>query len=194
MNATAVEKIAPLRTEPSNRERRVLPPSLGFLVRWVLFALVGLGVVLSVVLGLVQKWLWMRQLDYGGIFWTLLSVRWGIFAVTLIVSVFYLWLNLRFAAKNIDLVNGESLFNKAFTHPADASKTINVDVSPRLLVFAIDFAIVVLSLIFAMGVSAQWDTFLRFRYGGSFGISASLEGCKTALKLAIQPGIQAPVS
>jgi hypothetical protein len=64
MNATAVEKITPLKTEPSNRERRVLPPSLGFLVKWGLFALVGIGVVLSVVLGLVQKWLWMRQLDY----------------------------------------------------------------------------------------------------------------------------------
>ena len=85
MNATAVEKITPLKTEPSNRERRVLPPSLGFLVKWGLFALVGIGVVLSVVLGLVQKWLWMRQLDYQGIFWTLLSVKWGIFAVTLIL-------------------------------------------------------------------------------------------------------------
>jgi hypothetical protein len=52
-------------------------------------------------------------------------------------------------------VDGESFFNKAFTHPADASKTINVDISPRLLVFAIDFAIVVLSLIFAMSVSGS---------------------------------------
>jgi hypothetical protein len=65
MNATAVEKITPLKNEPPNRERRVLPPSIGFLVKWGLFALVGIGVVLSVVLGLVQKWLWMRQLDYA---------------------------------------------------------------------------------------------------------------------------------
>jgi len=63
----------------------------------------------------------MRQLDYAGIFWTLLSVKWGIFAVALIISVFYLWINLRFAAKNIDLVDGESFFNKAFRHPADAA-------------------------------------------------------------------------
>ena len=79
MNATAVERITPLKTERSNSERRILPPSLAFLVKWGLFALVGIGVVLSVILGLVQKWLWMRQLDYQGIFWTLLSVRWGIF-------------------------------------------------------------------------------------------------------------------
>jgi uncharacterized membrane protein (UPF0182 family) len=118
----------------------------------------------------------MRQLDYAGIFWTLLTVKWGLFGVTLIVSVFYLWLNLRFAARSIDLVDGESLFNKAFTHPADASRTINVDIKPRQMVFAIDFAIVVLSLIFALSVSGQWDTFLRFRYGGSFGIADPLFG------------------
>ena len=176
MSATAVKRITPLDTEPTNRVRRVLPPSVGFLLRWGLFALIGIGVVLSVVLGLVQKWLWMQQLDYADIFWTLLSVKWGIFAVTLVVSVFYLWINLRFAARNIDLVDGESFFNRAFKHPADASRTIDVDISPRQLVFAIDFAIVVLSLIFALSVSSQWDTFLRFRYGGSFEMADPLFG------------------
>jgi uncharacterized membrane protein (UPF0182 family) len=176
MNATAVEKITPQKTEASNRERQGLPPSIRFLVKWGLFSLVGIGVVLSVVLGLVQKWLWMRQLDYAGIFWTLLSVKWGIFGVTLIVSVFYLWLNLRFAAKNIDLVDGDSFFTKAFRHPAAPGRTIDVDISARQLVFAIDAAIVVLSLIFALSVSDQWDTLLRFKYGGSFGIADPLFG------------------
>ena len=176
MNATAVEKITPLKTELSVRVRRVLPPSIGFLVRWGLFALIGIGIVLSVVLGFVQKWLWMRQFDYVGIFWTILSGKWGIFAVTLIVSVLYLWLNLRFAARNIDLDDGESFFNKAFKHQADASRTINIDIRPRQLVFTIDFAIVVLSLMFALSVSGQWDTFLRFRYGGPFGIADPLFG------------------
>jgi uncharacterized membrane protein (UPF0182 family) len=90
--------------------------------------------------------------------------------------VFYLWLNLRFAARNIDLDDGESFFNKAFKHQADASRTINIDIRPRQLVFTIDFAIVVLSLMFALSVSGQWDTFLRFRYGGPFGIADPLFG------------------
>ena len=174
MNATAVERVTPLGNEPASVGHRILPPSLGALVKWGLIAVVGIGLILSVVLGLIQKWLWMRQLDYEGIFWTLLSVKWGIFGVTFIVSVLYLWINLRFAARSIDLVGVESIFNRTFSHPADASRTIEVDISPKLLVFAIDFAIVVLSLIFAMGVSAQWDTFLRFRYGGSFGIADPL--------------------
>jgi hypothetical protein len=176
MHATAVEKIAPQAKDPFETPRRILSPALSFLLRWGLLALIALGVVLSVVLGLVQKWLWMRQLDYVGIFWTLLSIKWGIFGVTLIISVLYLWINLRFAARNIDLIDGDSFFNKAFTHPADASRTINVDISPRLLVSAIDFAIVVLSLFFALSVSGQWDTFLRFRYGNSFGVADPLFG------------------
>ena len=176
MNATAVERIVPPQTGPASGARHILPPSIGFLLRWGIFAVVGVGVFLAVVLGLVQKWLWMRQLDYAGIFWTLLSVKWGIFGVTFIVSAFYLWLNLRFAARNINLADGDSFFSKAFNHPVDASKTIKVDISPRQLVFAVDIAIVALSAIFALGVSGQWDNFLRFRYGGSFGIADPLFG------------------
>ena len=176
MHATAVEKIASQAKGPLETPRRILPPAVSFLLRWGLLALIAIVVVLSTVLGLVQKWLWMRQLDYAGIFWTLLSVKWGIFGVTLIVSVLYLWVNLRFAARNIDMVDGESFFNKAFKHPVDASRTINIDVSPKLMVFAIDFAIVVLSLIFALSVSGQWDTYLRFRYGGPFGVADPLFG------------------
>ena len=67
MNATAVERITPLQSEPTGGARRILPPSIRSLVRWGLIAAVAIGAILSVVPGLVQKWLWMRQLDYEGI-------------------------------------------------------------------------------------------------------------------------------
>jgi uncharacterized membrane protein (UPF0182 family) len=176
MHATAVEKITPQAKGPLETPRRILPPAINFLLRWGLLALIAIVVVLSNVLGLVQKWLWMRQLDYVGIFWTLLSVKWGIFGVTLFVSIIYLWINLRFAARNIDVSEGSSFFSKAIRHPADASRTINIDVSSKLLVFAIDAGIVISSLLFALSISGQWDTFLRFRYGGSFGVADPLFG------------------
>jgi uncharacterized membrane protein (UPF0182 family) len=176
MHATAVEKITPQAKGPLETPRRILPPALSFLLRWGLLALIAIVVVLSTVLGLVQKWLWMRQLDYVGIFWTLLSVKWGIFVVALFVSILYLWINLRFAARNIDVSEGSSFFSKAIRHPADASRTINIDLSPKVLVFAIDAAIVVLSLLFALSLSGQWDTYLRFRYGGPFGVADPLFG------------------
>src|SRR5664279_3292886 len=98
MHATAVEKITPQAKGPLETPRRILPPAINFLLRWGLLALIAIVVVLSTVLGLVQKWLWMRQLDYAGIFWTLLSVKWGIFCLTLFISVLYLWTNLRFSS------------------------------------------------------------------------------------------------
>ena len=153
-----------------------MPPAINFLLKWCIFALIAIVIVLSLVLGLVQKWLWMRQLDYVGIFWTLLSVKWGIFGVSLFISLLYLWINLRFAAKNIDVSEGSSFVSKAFRHPTDATRTINIDVSSKMLVFAINTGIVVLSLLFALSVSGQWDTYLLFRYGGSFGVADPLFG------------------
>ena len=176
MNPSAVEKITPHPNEPREVAWRPLPPAIAFLLRWGFFALIAIVIVLSLVLGLVQKWLWMRQLDYVSIFWTLLSVQWGLFGVALFVSILYLWINLRFAARNIDVSEGSSFFSKAIRHPADASRTINIDVSSKLLVLAFDAGIVIFSLLFALNVSGQWDTYLRFRYGGSFGIADPLFG------------------
>jgi hypothetical protein len=176
MDERAVEKIPQPKTEATNWIHRLLLPTGASLLLWGIFALVWIGIALSVVLGLVQKWLWMRQLNYEGIFWTLLSVKWGIFGVALVISVLYLWLNTRFAVINIDLMDKKSLFNRVVRHPADSTRTIEVDISPKQLIVAIDFAIVALSLIFAMGASSQWDTFLRFRYGGSFGVADPLFG------------------
>ncbi|MGO9940953.1 MAG: UPF0182 family protein, partial [Terracidiphilus sp.] len=176
MHATAVEKITPQPNKPLETARRILPPAISFLLRWGLLALITLGVVLSVVLNLAQKWLWMQQLGYVGIFWTLLSIKWGIFGLVLFTSILYLWINLRYAAKNIDVLRGTSFFSTAFTHPADTSKTIDIDISPKLLVLAIDACIVIFSLLFALSVSGQWDVYLRFRYGGLFGIADPLFG------------------
>jgi hypothetical protein len=176
MSTITVKRSAPQEADQSNHEHWFFLLSTRSLVQWAISALFGIGVLLSVVLGLVQKWLWMRQLNFAGIFWTLLSVKWGIFGVTLLVSIFYLWINLRFAVRNISQEDGESFFNKAFRHPADKNRTIDVDISARQMVVAFDYAIVALSLIFAFSAAGQWDTFLRFRYGVPFKIADPLYG------------------
>ena len=56
--------------------------------------------VLVGIAGYLEKWLWMRQLDYTGIFWTLLSVQWAMFCSAFVFAFLYLWINLRQAAKN----------------------------------------------------------------------------------------------
>ena len=68
--------------------------------RWVILAVaVAIAIVLLGLTGYVVQWLWMRQLDYVGIFWTLLSVQWamGVLAFGLVFG--FLWLNLRRAVQ-----------------------------------------------------------------------------------------------
>jgi uncharacterized membrane protein (UPF0182 family) len=173
MHETSVEKItSELQERPGQRS----VPRIALHLRRILFAVIAFSVLLSVLLGLVQKWLWMRQLDYVGIFWTLLSVKWGMFGVALALGFLYLWINLRFAVRGIDLSTRDSSVYKTVTTSAGSDSKMEINLTPRLIVPTIDVAILFVSLIFSMGVSANWDTYLRFRYGGSFGAADPLFG------------------
>ena len=89
-----------------NENPAVHPPSR-HLLRLMIAAAVLLIVVLVGIAGYLEKWLWMRQLDYTGIFWTLLSVQWVMFCSAFVFAFLYLWINLRQAAKNSDAFRGD---------------------------------------------------------------------------------------
>ena len=59
---------------------------------------------------------------------------------------------------------------------ADALAPGGIDFSPRLLKLVVVLVSAGVALFFALGFYAQWDTYLRFRYGGSFGASDPLYG------------------
>ena len=163
------------------------PPTLGksnaivrhrssrHLISLLIVAAVLLSVVLIAIAGNIEKWLWMSQLNYGGIFWTLLSVQWTMFCSAFVFAFLYLWANLHLATRNggdfgrddpggrLSAVNG-------------AIGQIGLDLPPRFLKLAIVTFSAVVALFFAIGFHAQWDTYLRFRYGGSFGASDPLYG------------------
>ena len=69
-----------MRENPRGSATRIHRPS-GHLLRSLLVAAFLLFAVLVGIAGYLEKWLWMRQLDYTGIFWTLLSVQWAMFCV-----------------------------------------------------------------------------------------------------------------
>ncbi len=170
MNVTAVEKINTESTNPVGSRTRSLPPRTSHHLRRILFAVIAFIILLTVLLDLVQKWLWMRQLDYVGIFWTLLSIKWGMFVVALVFGFMCLWINLHLAAKTIDVSRKDGSFGRLAAALADASRRIEVTLNAKLLVLAANLGILFVSLLFAISVSDRWDTYLRFRYGGSFGV------------------------
>jgi uncharacterized membrane protein (UPF0182 family) len=152
-------------------------PPFRHLLRLVIAAAVLLIIVPGIITGYLEKWLWMRQLDYAGIFWTLLSVRWAMFSLAFVFAFLYLWVNLRQAARNSGAFRGGGWAGgPAFLSAADAIAQTSLDFSPRFLKLAAVVLSAGVALLFALGFYAQWDTYLRFRYGGSFGVPDPLYG------------------
>ena len=73
---------------------------LGGPLELIIVAAVVLIILLVVISGYIQKGLWMRQLGYSGVFWTLLALRWELFCGAFVVALLYLWINFRVAARN----------------------------------------------------------------------------------------------
>ena len=150
--------------------------SYGIFGRWrtlklIIVAAVVLIAFLAVISGLIQKGLWMRQLGYSGVFWTLLSLRWELFCAAFVVALLYLWINLRLAARN-----GATFRAGHLTSESTVAAKLDIEISPAVFKLATAAIAAVAALIFALIFYAQWDTYLRFRYGGSFGLSDPLFG------------------
>jgi uncharacterized membrane protein (UPF0182 family) len=165
--------------EPEYNEPRMLPgrgngPSfrLGRPIRLLLVAAIIILAILTVLSGLIQKGLWMGQLGYLGIFWTILSVRLELFAVAFVIAFLYLRINLRLAVRH------GSSFRAAggFTGESAVAARLGVEISPTASSVAMTAAAAVAGLLVALIFYGQWDAYLRFRYGGSFGLSDPLFG------------------
>jgi len=170
LNAKFLEKLRRAGLEHDAKEPP-RPPRRNHLFTIVWFAVIAAGVVLTVIAGMIEKWLWMRQVHYVGVFWTLLAVQWGMFAVAFLFAFFFLWLNFRFAAtviRSLDRVR--SIDRIAFVDAPPPAKIAGLDIHSRILNVLIAVAAAFVALLFALGVSSQWDTFLRFRFGGHFGL------------------------
>ena len=114
-------------------ERRAVVVHYRFLrcrpLRLTIAAVVVLIALLAIVPGWVQKWLWMRQVGYAGVFWTVLSVRWELFAAALVVAILYLGINLRRALRN-------AAFGGGAYRKSTIAAELGIAVSPRVLTLA----------------------------------------------------------
>ena len=96
------------------------------LLKFIIAAVFVLIVFVAVISGWLQKWLWMRQLGYVGVFWTIWSVRWELFAAAFVVALLYLGINLRFAQRNASALSGGKLRG-----PSTVAGELGIQVSPR---------------------------------------------------------------
>jgi hypothetical protein len=142
------------------------PEWLGVALKWAipvaLLVFIGLGAIPAV----LQKWLWMRQMNYIGIFWTLFSVKWGITLLAFAGAFLLIWINMRLAARNsLTILGNEHVI-----------KVRGVSVPLHLFTRTMAIMTVCIAALFAVGFYAQWDTVLRFLYGGSYGLKDPVFG------------------
>ena len=127
-------------------------------------------VMLTVTLGYIQKGLWMQQLGYTGIFWKLFTLRWGLSSAAFVIVALYLWINVRLASRS------SAMSRAGLPIDANALAKLDIKISPTAFRLATSMTTAAAALVFAYIFYGQWDTYLRFRNGGSFGLSDPLFG------------------
>ncbi len=130
----------------------------------LILAFLVILVVLGVISNWIVKWLWMRNLDYAGIFWTLLSTQWTLGIIAFLIAFLYLWINLRIVASSAGFDRNGWRAAGEIRLPFGVA---------RALAFYVP---AIISLIFGLILYSQWDMYIRFRYGGSFGLPDPLFG------------------
>jgi uncharacterized membrane protein (UPF0182 family) len=161
---------------------RRLRQSLIFAVEWAIPIVIALLISAGGITVYLEKWLWMDQLRFDGIFWTLLTVQWGMFFAAFLVVFLFVWLNLRLALSASGLLRDFDLAAIRTAVPSsapllpDAGEEVPIKLTPKLVRSAILIFSLLIGWFFAQIFFSQWDTFLRFRYGGSFGINDPLFG------------------
>ena len=141
----------------------------------ILISLIAAAFVLLVIFlttaGLMQQWLWMRQVGYLNIFWRLLSIKWSLVGLSFLVVFFYTWLNFRFAA------SAAVAFQRTVDGDADRIYTRSgVAVSPGFLKAGGLVIAAVIGLIFAFNFYPEWNSYLRFHWGAAVGQSDPIFG------------------
>jgi uncharacterized membrane protein (UPF0182 family) len=172
-----IEKLTPIESpRPPAGGHGSAVGSYSIFRRWgplklIIVAAVALVVLLAVIAGWTQKWLWMRELGYAGVFWTILSVKWALFCAAFVVALLYLWINLRLASRN-----GATFRAGNLTTASTVAAKLDMQIPPVVLKLAMGAVAAVAALFYALIFYGQWDTYLRFRYGGSFGLPDPLFG------------------
>jgi uncharacterized membrane protein (UPF0182 family) len=179
MNKNPIPDVTPKRDIPSGEGlyRQVTHPKIILLLRFLLPAAILFFIAFGMITGYLQKWLWMGQLHYTGIFWRLFSVQWTMFAAAFLVVFLFLAINFRQALRHSGAFGkiGQPQQKSAAAQAMELDP-LNDALTPHILRTGVTIVCLCLAWFAADAFFTQWDTYLRFRYGGSFGLADPLYG------------------
>ncbi len=140
--------------------------------------------IVSKASGWLVDWLWMKELGYSPLFLRLIWIKLLLFTAAATPVFLYLWINLRIAAGR-----QRSGFLRVQS-PQDAD--IYEFHARPLRIGLIGFSIsLVVALLFGLAFSAEWDTFIRCLWGGSFGRPDPLFGLDIGFYVFRLPAFEA---
>ena len=132
-------------------------------------AVIAAIIIISLISGKIVEWLWMGQLGFQTVFWKLLSVKLTLFALAFAIVFLYSWINLRVAFRNHPHDGRRSQVGIVYSNGGSPVPPVYGTVVPIVCSFF-------LALIFGLIYYYQWDTYLRFRWGGPFGLTDPIFG------------------
>jgi len=138
-------------------------------VRLVILILLPV-LLLTLSSGWIMEWLWMKQIGYAGVFWTLRVTQLILITTAFIFSAIYLVYNFRYLANQI---SGAS-FSGTPLQNLDLHLHRPEQKAKFKLIFTL--AALVLALLFAFGFYVRWDESLRFLWNLPFGENDPLFG------------------
>ena len=147
-----------------------------------------IGLVLTVLLlapDIPLKYLWMSELGYADVFWTILGLQIALFSVVFLIAATYFGVNFSMLVRHIPPL-WASQWAQGEDAPDVGGKPLTRD---RLRRFGYVVA-AVLSLLFATGFAGRWDGLLRFWYGGDYGTADPIYGIDLGFHMLDLPFIQ----
>jgi uncharacterized membrane protein (UPF0182 family) len=148
-----------------------------------------LGVVLTTLLvapELLVEYLWMGELGYESVFWTIRSTQVLLFLLVLVVAAAFFGANFRVLLSRIP-----PLWASRWAQEGEAPDLGGKPLT-RARLKRVAYAIAgLLSLLFATGFSGQWDGLLRYLYAEPYGQTDPIFGVDIGFYMLELPFIQA---
>lgn len=138
---------------------------------WLIAAIATITglVVLFTLVDWIAEYLWFEAMGLSSVFWTYRLLKTGLFAAAFVPVLAFFWVNLRFIALRLDVavvanavVNqlaGRALPVDAYKPPGTGSPA-SKERTPDVLILAA----IVLALLFALALSDQWESLLRYAW------------------------------
>ena len=120
-------------------------------------------IILSISSSWIMEWMWLNELGYSGVFWTLRGTQLILILAAFAVSALYLVPNFRFTAGQLKHLN------LAGTPLQGVNFDLSIPSQHKKVKLLFTVAALVLTLMFAIGFYIRWDESLRFLWNVPFG-------------------------